>query len=67
MAKKTSSAQNILNLNEKFFVRVAWSFEEKRTLHGQIVSVETDRTKLIKQFIAKERSQFGADKMKYCD
>lgn len=53
----------LLQLNSQLYIRVAWSFEKKRILHGELLKAENGETQIIKKFSAQENSKG----MKYCN
>lgn len=56
----------IIKLSPTKFVRMTWSYENKRLLHGEIISVENGQNKIIKSFAAAQVSITKGEQLKHC-
>jgi hypothetical protein len=57
----------VVKLNDILYARFAWSFEKKRTLHGDILNFKDGAFVKTNSFLAKEINISKGEKLKYCE
>lgn len=56
----------IIKFSPTKFIRFTWSYENRRAIHGDVVSIENGQSTIIKNFTAKEVRSAEHDQLKYC-
>jgi len=62
-ARVDGTGYGVIQINEKLFIRIAWSMESKRALHGQIVELRNGQPSATHNFAATENRQ----DLKHCN
>ncbi len=57
----------VVKLNDALYARFTWSFEKKRTLHGDILNFKNGTFVKTNAFVAKEVSVSKGETQKYCN
>ncbi|MGZ3726234.1 MAG: hypothetical protein ACXWQQ_10545 [Pseudobdellovibrio sp.] len=65
--KSDGTGYAVIQLNESTYLRVTWSLESHRVIHGQVVSSKNSNFKIEKTFQAAEIHRSQGDSLKYCD
>jgi hypothetical protein len=64
--RSDASGYGIVKFNDVDYLRIIWSFDEKRIIHGQLLKIESGQTAVIKSFAAVEINRSSSVKFKYC-
>jgi hypothetical protein len=56
----------VVKLTPALYLRIAWSREKKRIVHGDVVLLENGNHRTIKRFNATTVSRFTGEQLKYC-
>lgn len=56
----------IIQFSPNLFVRITWSYEGKRIIHGEVISIENGQSKNIKSFAAVQINRSRGEELKYC-